>query len=577
VSFRLNKYLVGFALAAASCRGGDAQPGSQGLAGSTSASGGNGVTGGQGSLPSGARGSGMGAAGDEAGAAGSSAGRNAGGASGDGGQRPSLPADYRPTGRAAAGDVFVHLFEWPWPDVALECEKVLGPAGFKAVQVSPPQEHSITPSHDWSERYQPVSYSLGRSRSGPEPQFQDMVRRCAAVGVGIYVDAVLNHMTNSPSPGTGSNGTAYTKYSYPGLWGAADFHRACPIDSYQDAAQVQDCELLSLPDLDTGQPGVRQRLADYLVALARMNVAGFRIDAAKHIQQVELDDIIGRMNATLSAEGRPIPYLFLEVVGGSSGEAVLRPQYFGVGYSSGGAADITEFTFVGVGDKFRKVGGQSLAQLAPNGPDGSRFSEAAWGLIASDKAIVFLQNHDTQRDCGIGYQHGDAFRLANVWMLAQPYGYPSILSGYAFHCGTENSLGPASDENGWTLPVSCLNDWENATSQQWLCEHRDPYIRNMVRFRKVAAGEPIDSWWDNGANAIAFSRGVKGFVAINRETTALTQTVATTVPDGTYCDLITGGLNGGTCAGAIVIVSDGNVALTLAADHAIAIVTTDRP
>jgi len=48
----------------------------------------------------------------------------------------------------AAGDVVVHLFEWRWTDIAAECENVLGPAGFKAVQISPPQEHSIVPSHD---------------------------------------------------------------------------------------------------------------------------------------------------------------------------------------------------------------------------------------------------------------------------------------------------------------------------------------------------------------------------------------------------------------------------------------------
>jgi len=30
----------------------------------------------------------------------------------------------------AAGDVFVHLFEWRWTDIAAECENVLGPAGF---------------------------------------------------------------------------------------------------------------------------------------------------------------------------------------------------------------------------------------------------------------------------------------------------------------------------------------------------------------------------------------------------------------------------------------------------------------
>ena len=157
--------------------------------------------------------------------------------------------------------------------------------------------------------------------------------------------------------------------------------------------------------------------------LARLGVAGFRIDAAKHIQQVELDDILAIVDSTLTAEGRPVPYYFLEVSSGS-GEALGPRDFFGEAYRSGGAADITEFTFVGVGDKFRHIGGQHISQLNPNGPPGSQFSPSAWGLMPSDKAVVFLQNHDTQHQCGLSYRDGNVFRIANVWMLAQPYGYP---------------------------------------------------------------------------------------------------------------------------------------------------------
>lgn len=32
-------------------------------------------------------------------------------------------------------DTIVHLFEWRWEDVALECERFLGPNGFGGVQV----------------------------------------------------------------------------------------------------------------------------------------------------------------------------------------------------------------------------------------------------------------------------------------------------------------------------------------------------------------------------------------------------------------------------------------------------------
>ena len=488
-------------------------------------------------------------------------------------ERPALAATYRPSGHAAAGDTFVHLFDWKWTDIATECETRLGPQGWKAVQVSPPNEHSITPSHDWSERYQPVSYSVARSRSGTGAEFAAMVTRCKAAGVDIYVDAVINHMTNSPSPGTGSNGTAYTKYEYPGLYTATDFHSPiCTVGNYSDAANVQDCELFGLPDLNTGLATVRQKIADYLITLSRLGVAGYRIDAAKHIQQVELDKIIALVNSTMAAESRPIPYWFLEVSSGG-GEALRPSDYFGEGYSSGGAADITEFTFRGTGDKFTTQGGtQHIFQLNPNGTAGNQFSPTAWGMMPSDKAVVFLQNHDTQHDCGLSYRNGQVFRLANVWMLAQPYGYPSVLSSFAFECPGGNSMGPPSDASGWTLPVTCASSLETAAIGQFVCEHRDPYIASMVGFRRYVAGTDQNHWWDNGANAIAFSRGDKGFVAINRESSTLTVTISTGLPAGSYCDLLSGGKSGSACVGTTVTVAaNGDVQLTLATNSAVAI------
>jgi len=471
----------------------------------------------------------------------------------------------------AAGDVFVHLFEWKWTDIATECETVLGPAGFTAVQVSPPEEHSIVPTHDWSERYQPVRYNIARSRSGTQAEFTDMVSRCAAVGVGIYVDAVINHMTNFPSPGIGSDSSPYSKYDYPGLYTSADFHPPCTVTNYADAANVQDCELFGLPDLNTGKDSVRRKIAAYLIMLARIGVAGFRIDAAKHIQQVELDDILTVVDSTMTADGRPIPYYFLEVSSGA-GEALSPRDYFGEAYASGGAADITEFTFVGVGDKFRQIGGQHISQLNPNGSPGNQFSPTAWGLMPADKAVVFLQNHDTQHDCGISYRDGNVFRVANVWMLAQPYGYPSILSSYAFSCPAENSMGPPSDANGWTVAVTCASSLETATDGEWVCEHRDPYLRGMVAFRKLVAGTDVNDWWDDGANAIAFSRGNKGFVAISRESTVVDTTLTTSMPPGTYCDILTGGLVAAACAGtAVAVDSTGAVHVHLASNTALAI------
>lgn len=36
---------------------------------------------------------------------------------------------------APGRSVMVHLFEWKWSDIALECERFLGPKGYGGVQV----------------------------------------------------------------------------------------------------------------------------------------------------------------------------------------------------------------------------------------------------------------------------------------------------------------------------------------------------------------------------------------------------------------------------------------------------------
>jgi alpha-amylase len=486
-----------------------------------------------------------------------------------------LPPTYRPSGRMAAGDVAVQLFSWNWTDVAAECETTLRTRGYHAALVSPPQEHAVITGTPWWQHYQPVSYSTAQTSFGTGAQFADMVRRCNAAGVDIYADAVINHMT--AGSGVGSNGTAYTKYSYPGLYTPSDFHPPCAVDNYQSAANVQDCELLGLADLHTGLRSVRQKIADYLVALARLGVPGFRIDAAKHIQPVELDSILVLADHTLAAEGRALPYYFGEVID-NGGEAVHAADYYGLAYSSGGAADITEFKFHGVGDKFLGVGGQYLAQLNPNGPAGSQFSQAAWGLMPADKAVVFIENHDTQRAGGLWYRDGQVYRLANVWMLAQPYGYPIVMSSYAFNRDTQagKDAGPPPGGSG-TGPLACAASLETATIGTWVCEHRDPVIAAMVAFRLIVAGMPIDHWWDDGANAIAFARGGKGFVAISRESAAVTASAATGMAPGTYCDLLTGGRSGTACVGTSVVVdSAGVIQLHLAPTSGLAIDAATR-
>ncbi|APR87670.1 Alpha-amylase precursor [Minicystis rosea] len=457
-------------------------------------------------------------------------------------------------------DVVVHLFEWPWADIALECESYLGPAGFAAVQVSPPSEHAVLSGHPWWERYQTVSYGLEHSRSGTAAAFQDMVSRCAAAGVGIYVDAVINHMT-AQTKGTGSNGTAYTKYEYPGLYTAASFHQpTCAIQGSDYASSpenVQHCELLSLADLDTGKAEVQDEIAGYLAALVKMGVRGFRIDAAKHIAAAELSTIFTKVAAAVAPH--KAPYYFLEVID-RGGEAIHSSDYLGVGDASKSAIDVTEFKYDIVSRAFLNQGGATLESL-------EMLVDAA-DMLPRDHALVFTANHDTARSDAVYYADGVLDELAVTFALTFPYGHPSLLSGYAFDRSTDagRSQGPTSDAAGFTLPIyasgatapSCATDLLSAAPGTWLCEHRRRFIPGLLAFRRAAADAPqVTSFWKNG-NQIAYGRGGAGFVVLNRTDVPLAETLQTGLAEGAYCDVFGGGLEASACTGkAITVGADG--------------------
>ncbi|NEE06223.1 glycosidase, partial [Streptomyces sp. SID7499] len=96
----------------------------------------------------------------------------------------------------------------------------------------------------WWTSYQPVSYRIA-GRLGDRDSFAAMVESCHAAGVKVVADAVINHM--AAGSGTGTGGTSYTKYDYPGTFRDQDFH-TCRKDiaNYGDRGDVQNCELVGL-------------------------------------------------------------------------------------------------------------------------------------------------------------------------------------------------------------------------------------------------------------------------------------------------------------------------------------------
>ncbi|PAA54082.1 hypothetical protein BOX15_Mlig014141g1 [Macrostomum lignano] len=458
--------------------------------------------------------------------------------------------------------VIVHLFEWRWDDIALECKRFLGPRNYCGVQVSPPNEHRIFVSTDpsdptfrpWWERYQPVSHYLD-SRSGSAAEFAAMVATCNRHGVRIYVDAVVNHMAMVGGYGRGSGGSYYNaeREDFPGVpFSPRNFNGrdVCPTDDltihdYRDAIQVRNCRLLGLVDLRTGTDYVQRYIAKYFNELISLGVAGFRIDAAKHMWPQDIAGILNRTHNLIESEFGPNqrPFVYQEVIDlKGNGEPIKNAEYTPI-------ARVTEFNYGReVGRAFGGSGNlSSLIRFQPGQPDVY--------LVASEDALVFIDNHDNQRGHGGGsndiltFRRRKLYEAATAFELVDSYGWPRIMSSYYWEERIVNGkdvndwIGPPSGPDGTTDQVQIGTD--DQCLGRWVCEHRWPAIRRAVQVRaaiEAASPKPTTARTEVGINSIAIARNGLAFYAASTDNGlhSSSTVLQTGLPAGTYCDLMTG-------------------------------------
>ena len=215
------------------------------------------------------------------------------------------------------------------------------------------------------------------------------------------MDTVINHMTGS-NTGTGTAGDHFdgAQCSFPGVpFGSSDCNGKghgtgqCTtsdgnIHNYNDPNEVRNCRLVSLADLALGKEYVRGKIAGYMNHLIDIGVAGFRVDAAKHMWPGDLANIFGRLKnlkSTVFGSNKK-PFIFQEVID-MGGEAIKMSEYFGTGRA-------TNFIY---GKKLSEIFLHRTTQAKWLSNWGS-----AWGMPGSNDVVVFLSNHDNQRGHGGG-------------------------------------------------------------------------------------------------------------------------------------------------------------------------------
>lgn len=402
-------------------------------------------------------------------------------------------------------DVQVIAFQQTWNTIAKECTNTYGPEGVAYVEVSPPQE-SIQGTQWWTS-YQPVSYKLD-SKLGTEAEFKNMVQQCSAAGVGIIADVVLNQTTGADVAAGDQKGVAGSEYN-----GSTGSYRASPPSSTRTASPPPTStaaprtspttpirrKFRMPPELHVGFQLRKREGAGHPVRLPSLAVERRRARLPHGCRQAHHTDSVKAIKEKFAKKiGKNANdiYWIQEVIGNASEAAGIQPS----NYVQNGT--VTEFGFK---SEMNQTFKDKIANL-------KGLSDRLSKDLSSDDANVFVTNWDTARNEGaLTYKDGAKYQLANAFMLAYDYGTPRLLSDYKWDVNDNGAPGATAT----SVPDVDMDKACSTNDSDWNCEQRWTSTRGMIAFRNYINGTKVADWQDDGGDNIAFSRGAKGFIAIN--------------------------------------------------------------
>ena len=188
----------------------------------------------------------------------------------------------------------LHAFNWTYHEIMINLENIRN-AGFKNVLTMPIQQPKGGGSAWWA-FYQPLSFSIGdNSALGSKDELEALCREADKYGICILVDIVVNHMANIDDDAKEADGTptvlpAVAEYE-PKIYNnrnedvdgiGVTFHHNKNAKGSGEDTQVYAYG--NLPDLDTSNPYVQERVLALLTECIDAGVDGFRFDAAKHVE-----------------------------------------------------------------------------------------------------------------------------------------------------------------------------------------------------------------------------------------------------------------------------------------------------
>ncbi len=405
------------------------------------------------------------------------------------------------------GGAVLHCFDWSYNEIKNNLRDIAF-AGYTAVQTSPvqaPKDYNASytdAKNQWWKLYQPLSFSIAdgdTSWLGTRAELKALCETADQYGIKVIVDIVANHLAND-----GIDGGTYTrlnsnvdddlKYS--------DYFHSDPNYINDDSRYNITQRHLNMPDLNTGNSYIQQKVLALLKDCASLGVDGFRFDAAKHIE-VPNDD------SNCKSE-------FWNVV--INGLKDAYPDVFCYGEILGSAGtDIKNYTkFMDVTDNYS---GDRILYGVENNEPGKLADSRYHKETAPMESVLWVESHDTYMgsagSAGIKNTSGISdSSIIKAWAIVGSRAGSTSL----FFARPNEIMGKAGTNLTWKSQIVAeVNNFKN-------------YFNGQTEYLSYSD--------ENNYDAAMNERGTEGAVISKINGAGYVELEAYKLTDGTYIDTI---------------------------------------
>ena len=412
------------------------------------------------------------------------------------------------------GSAILHCFNWSYNSIKANLPDIAA-AGYTAVQTSPvqpPKDYNAgwtDVSGQWWKMYQPLDLRLadGGTWLGTKAELKSMCDEADKYGVKVIVDVVANHLANN-----GTNGGTFSNLNS----GAANDMKNANY-YHSDSSWANDDNRynitqrhIGMPDLNTSNSYVQQKVIAMLKDCVDCGVDGFRFDAAKHIEVPNdnsayasrfWQNVIGSINSYQSGL-----YIYGEILGGAGIDISNYTQYM----------DVTD-------DYTGTLARQAVRSQNSNSLHSNYYQKG----VSADQAVLWAESHDTYMNSDGDSKNDSNDTIVKTWAIM---GSRADSTALFFARPGNSAMGAAAGDTTWkSAAVAEVNKFKNAFD---------------------GTGEYLDY---NGNTAYNV-RGGKGAVISKLDGAGSVSLDAHGMPDGSYTDRVTGNsftVSNGTLSGTV--------------------------